>query len=212
MKVWVSSLRWQAVRVLARQIQVADVDFAWALAPDEASVWIIDGTAVDAGADLSTHYVRLLHRPRVAYLVATPTATPPHPDWTLFTPPVDDGEVERWLGLACAAEQPWRNGLLRLRQWPNLARYGVHGRDGRLIAACMQLLAAPIGYQTLLADGVTAAALDTLLADAWASGLLAVNCADTALAEAVDSGVNTSIDAARRARLFDHIAVRSVAQ
>lgn len=211
-RVWAPSLRSLAVRVLARQMQVADVDFAWALAPDEASLWIIDGTAVGPDADLPMQYARLLHRPRVACLAATPNAVLPHPDWTLFTPPVDDGEVNRWLGLAPAAVQPWRAGQLRLQQWPNLARYGAYGRDGRLITACMKLLRAPTDYQTLLDDGVTAVALDTLLADAWAGGLLTVDCVGETAAETVDAGREHNVDAARRARLFERIAVRSAAQ
>lgn len=224
--VWAPSLSWRPVREFARVIQLADVDFALGRSGANASVWIVDGANRGTDPQLLNHYSRLLHRPRVAFLVNDPASRVPHDEWTRFTVPVEASEVHHWLGLSPAAvdtagaglgsdaDAPWRHGRIRLKQWPNLARYGRYGADGGLVAACMKLLQASSDYRTLLADGVRPEGLDALLADTWRSGLLTVDPASSrdGAAAPMDVPARSAAGDPRRTSLFEHIRGRAASR
>ena len=167
----------------------------WVDAPEQARWWVVDaGAHEDLGA-LAAHYDRLPEKPRVAFLAAQLNQLP-RPSWTFFKPPVKSGLVFNWVRphegrsgaavpgkstlraavstpaaapVAAGEAPPWRQGVLRLRRWPNMSRYG---NTLELTVACSRLLAAPASYAQLLQWSVPAPLLDRLRADAHEAGLL----------------------------------------
>lgn len=156
----------------------------WVDAPQHAQWWVIDAAALadaQALAAWAALYDRLDHAPRVAFLAAQ-MAELPRPAWTFFKPPVKSGLIFNWVrprqtaqvaiaqaAASSAAAMPWRHGLLHLRRWPNISRYG---NTLELTVACSRLLAAPADYEQVLQWSVPAPLLDQLLSDAHREGLL----------------------------------------
>lgn len=183
--VWTPSRDSAGTRAFMATLRLHSTDWHWTERAEQARWWIIDAAAEADLPALLTHYGQLADKPRVAFLAAQLSQLP-HPAWTFFKPPVQSGLIFNWVrphvGVAPAAvapaprsaagpERPWRQGLLRLRRWPNVSRYG---NALELTVACSRLLAAPATYEQVLQWQVPAALLDELLADAHAQGLLQI--------------------------------------
>lgn len=153
----------------------------WVESPQQARWWVIDAAACADLPALVALYDRLEPVPRVAFLAAQLSELP-RPAWTFFKPPVKSGLIFNWVrprasaqvaiaqaAASSAAAMPWRHGLLHLRRWPNISRYG---NTLELTVACSRLLAAPADYEQVLQWSVPAPLLDQLLADAHREGLL----------------------------------------
>ena len=172
-------------------------DWVWVDAPAQAGWWLIDASFNPDLEAIVGFYDALPEKPQVALLAARMNQLP-RPSWTFFKPPVSSGMIFNWvqpmrtritaplaepvdersavenatpLQLAASphVQQPWKQGLLRLRKWPNVARYG-HILE--LTVACSRLLAAPATYHQVLQWNVPVNALDRMLADAHLQGML----------------------------------------
>lgn len=183
--VWTPARESAGVRAFMATLRLHSMQWHWEELPERAGWWIIDASAGPDVPALLQRYEQLVEKPRVAFL--TPQLMQlPHPAWTFFKPPVQSGLIFNWIrpdrastAPARAAAvvdtdmpQPWRHGLVGLRRWPNVNRYG--GALG-LTVACSRMLAAPTRFDQLLHGGdVSEASLDALLADAHAQGLLII--------------------------------------
>jgi hypothetical protein len=156
-------------------------------APEQAPWWVIDSSCDVDLHGLASRYDQLQRKPQVAFL-AVQMAQLPRAAWAFFKPPVISGLVFNWIrasrlderpaahppaALAMAAA-PWRQGLLRLKKWPNVARYGdqLH-----LTVACSRLLVAPATYAEMLEWKVPIPLLDRMLQDTLEHGQLEIAAA-----------------------------------
>lgn len=202
---WTPSRNLSAVRDFIKALHELAIDVSWADVPDDADLWIIDGSVFAADPEYVRRYKKRKKPPRVAYL-AHRFSDLPHAAWTFFKmPSLDPQLIRQWLASPSAsasvsrdsgaaaesaqspAEHAWRRGMLRLKRWPNLGRYGHDGRDVYLIAACLQMLKSPTHYRALIDIGARPEVLDRLLEDAWTSKMLEIRT--TGSARRRDSGI-----------------------
>jgi len=179
MKVWVSARQAPATDGFLHAHGQLAGDCAVLERAAEATLWVVDGVDGKPDASLRTLYEQATPRPAVAYLGRWMSDLP-HPAWAFFKAPLTDPKlISLWLHSANVqpgsradaglGTEPWRWQPMRLSAWPNLARFR---RDLHVITACAQLLRAPTLYSDLIARGAQRDAIDALLADAWAAGLL----------------------------------------
>ncbi len=183
--VWASDRDTDASRAFMSALRLRPERWTWVDRPEKAGWWVVDGTiARDRGSLIDLH--ARCDQPRVAFL-AQNLVDLPHPGWTYFRTPLRVPVLFKWLdsqlarrrhfdgaveapGLAASApDAPWRRHRFRLRQWPNVSRYG----DTLEIATtCAQLLRQPHDVAAALAHGIAHDVLERLLADAHAAGNL----------------------------------------
>ncbi|MDR2238943.1 MAG: hypothetical protein LBE33_00690 [Zoogloeaceae bacterium] len=184
-KVWTPTRQSNATRAFMSVLRLRSLAWGWVDAPALARWWVIDSTCDIDVQMLALHYDQMLNKPEVAFLVAQPGLLP-RPAWTLFKIPVKSSLIFDWIGrrqfdkrsspdypaASVTSGTPWRQGLLRLKRWPNPARYG---NTLDLIVACSRLLGAPATYAQVLTWGVAAPLLDRMLQDAFREGLLDIS-------------------------------------
>ncbi|HNT38447.1 MAG TPA: hypothetical protein PKO45_04930 [Rubrivivax sp.] len=187
--VWTPTRESASTMAFMSTLRLHSTAWHWVDAPGQARWWVIDAGAYDdptALTALTDDYDRMPWKPHVAFLAAQLSQLP-RPSWTFFKPPVKSGLVFNWIRphggqdafgvsarphaatVPAGEAPPWRQGLLRLRRWPNMSRYG---NTLELTVACSRLLAAPASYEQLLQGAVPAPLLDRLLADAHEAGML----------------------------------------
>lgn len=196
--IWTPSRNLSAVRDFIKALHELAIDVSWADFPEDANLWVIDGSVFASDPEYVRRYAAHKKPPRVAYL-AHRFSDLPHAAWTFFKMPFANPQlIRQWLASPSGsmpalreaaldaehaespADHPWRRGTLRLKRWPNMARYGHEGRDVYLIAACLQLLKSPTSYRSLLDIGARPELLDRLLDDAWASKMLEIRAVSPA--------------------------------
>lgn len=177
---WTPTRDSAAARAFMATLRLHSVSWEWAEQAEQARWWVLDARAIADLPALLECYGRMPVKPRVAFLAAQLSALP-CPAWTFFKPPVQSGLIFNWIRphIASAAvppdaapdhaHPPWRHGLMRLRRWPNVSRYG---NALELTVACSRLLTAPASYEQVLQWNVPAPLLDQLLADTHRQGLL----------------------------------------
>ena len=178
--VWTPTRESPGVRAFMATMRLHSTNWQWTEQADQARWWVIDASAGIDLTELLKHHDRMAEKPSVAFL-ANQLSQLPRPAWTFFKPPVQAGLIFNWIRPHVTTSsaptqpgpahdrQPWRHGLLRLRRWPNVSRYG---NTLELTVACSRLLAAPASYEEVLGWNVPPAVLDPLLADAHRQGLL----------------------------------------
>jgi hypothetical protein len=131
----------------------------------------------------------------------------PRSVWAFFKPPVHSSVIFNWVEAARRRHERQqalradsallRQGLLRLKTWPNVARYAPLGSALVLTMACSRLLAAPATYAQVLKWGVPAQLLDVVMRDALAQGLLVVVPVEPAAAGRKEISAPPPVDASR---------------
>ncbi|MDR2837741.1 MAG: hypothetical protein LBV49_04105 [Azonexus sp.] len=209
-RIWTPSRQSNAVRAFMAVLRMDSPLWDWADSPALASWWVIDSACgIDVTA-LTSYYDQMPGKPEVAFLAAQPGSLP-HPAWTLFKPPVKSSLIFDWIKQrqpagpppvdrptpSFAPAMPWRHGLLRLKRWPNPARYD---NSLEFTVACSRLLGAPATYAQILEWGIAAPLLDRILQDALAEGLLDISDpspAAAAIRPEKDAAAATDADTSR---------------
>jgi hypothetical protein len=185
-------------RVFMSTLHLHSPAWSWVDTPETAPWWVIDATRVTDIQSLVQQYEQLRHKPKVAFL-ALHIGQLPHADWQFFKPPLESGKVFNWIGhtprqaerpmavsarpaTSATTSAPWRQGLLRLTRWPNVARYHTAAGALELTGACSRLLATPATYAQVLEWGAPAELLDRMLQDALENGLLTISVVESAAA------------------------------
>lgn len=160
--------------------------WVWSDNAAQAHWWIIDGTRSDCGE----HTAALRHQRNQANLhgaiLAPDWSAVKDPIWTFFKVPLQVSLVYRWID----ASQPKRARMpvslagrqLKLQRWPNMARYTrqVGISEGmQLTVACSRLLQGWVRYEEVLSLVTMPSALDTLLRDAYETGILELTPIET---------------------------------
>lgn len=184
--VWTPTRESASTLAFMATLRLHSSSWHWVDLPGQARWWIVDAAACADLPALLDRYDELDEKPSVAFLCGQMSELP-RPAWTFFKPPVKSGLIFSWIRPqvgpttqapaaallldAEAAPAPWHQGLLRLRRWPNIGRYG---NTLELTVACSRLLTAPVAYREVLQWSVPAPLLDRLLADAHREGLLQI--------------------------------------
>ncbi len=211
--VWASDRDTDVSRAFMSALRLRPERWTWVDRPEKAGWWVVDGTASRDRGNLLDLHARC-DQPRVAFLAQYLTDLP-HPGWTYFRTPLRVPVLFQWLDSQLArrrhlrdatdttkgpvpaeAAMPWHQHRFRLRQWPNVSRYG----DAlEITTTCAQLLRHPHDLAGALAHGIAPDVLERLLADAHAAANLILDTTAAATAPVPAAAVEVGDAAATHA-------------
>jgi len=156
--------------------------WVWCDQAVQASWWVVDGTRSDLAA--VTGHLKALqpHRTTFGAYLANDWLSVPDPVWTFFKTPLQSQQIFKWLdsGLPRLTQRDasWAGCRLRLRRWPNLAKYAPQldiAERLKLTMACANLLEGWVHYETLVPRFRDTDLLHSVLDDAANSAILEVS-------------------------------------
>ncbi|KAB2842406.1 MAG: hypothetical protein F9K47_09175 [Burkholderiales bacterium] len=150
----------------------------WCELADDASWWVVDGTR--ESPDVFSDILSAAQTDRRVYAALLARKWTPITDvrWTFLKIPLSNRIVETWIDSGLRQLVPaavYSGRELKLKQWPNLARYrkSNNSADGiRLAMVCSQLLRGWLGYETAKAQAGSDEDFELMLHDAQVQGIL----------------------------------------